>query len=554
MTQRPAASSLFAHLEKDVPAALVVFLVALPLCLGIALASGAPPISGVIAGVVGGVLVGSISGSPLGVSGPAAGLAVIVLTAIQSLGSYELFLTSVVIAGVLQLALGLLRAGVLAYYFPSAVINGMLAGIGLIIILKQIPHAVGYNLDFEGDEAFLQPDHENSLSALSSMLDFLSEGSIVIAAVCIGVMLFWDTPRIKKSRLGAIPGPLLAVVLGIALGRAFDGNRILGLGASFYVNLPDVTLSNLSEALHAPALGGFLQPVVWKTGAVMAIVASLETLLCVEATDKLDPERRVTPTNRELFAQGAGNVVSGLVGGLPITQVIVRSSANIQSGGRTKLSTILHGALLLLALLLIPGLLRLIPLASLAAILLLVGYKLANPKLFVKMWKKGFYQNFPFLVTVAGVVFTDLLTGVLIGMGVGVFSILYNNYRVPFHFDLGSWVPGEPVRIRLSEDVSFLNKASIQRTLAELPRGAHVILDASGTMGLDPDVKEIIIDAAHRAPREGVKLELEGFESDDRRERSGLQQFQQELRDATARSGDLAKVPGLSMDRTSASR
>lgn len=538
MTQRTAATSPFAHLKNDLPAALVVFLVALPLCLGIALASGAPPISGVLAGVIGGVLVGGISGSPLGVSGPAAGLAVIVLTAIQSLGSYELFLTSVLLAGVLQLALGLLRAGVLAYYFPSAVINGMLAGIGLIIILKQIPHAVGYNRDFEGDEAFFQPDHENSLSALSSMLDFLSLGSVVIAAACITVMLLWDTPRIKNSRFGAVPGPLLAVVLGIALGRAFDGSATLGLGESFYVSLPDITLSNLAGTLRTPDFRGLLLPTVWETAAVMAIVASLETLLCVEATDKLDPERRVTPTNRELFAQGAGNVVSGLVGGLPITQVIVRSSANIQSGGRTKLAAILHGALLLLSLLLIPGLLRLIPLASLAAILLLVGYKLANPELFTRMWRKGFYQNFPFLVTVAGVVFTDLLTGVLIGMGVGVFSILYNNYRVPFHFDLGSWVPGAPVRIRLSEDVSFLNKASIQRTLAELPSGAHVILDASATMGLDPDVKEIIVDAAHRAPREGVTLELVGFEPEERRARTGFDRFHQELRKATARFSD----------------
>lgn len=503
----------FAHIKRDFPASIVVFLVALPLCLGIALASGAPPIAGVIAGVVGGLVVGFLSRSQLGVSGPAAGLAVIVLHAIADLGGYNTFLCAVVVAGLLQVVMGMLKAGVLAYYFPSNVIQGMLAGIGVIILLKQIPHAIGYNHDYEGNESFEQVEHENTLSALGTMTEYINFGSILIATVCLSLLIVWELPAIRSSVAGALPGPLVAVVAGIVLGTVFQRSEALRLGTDSFVSLPEVRFDRLGDLIAVPKWSGFLRPDVWKTGVVMCIVASLETLLCVEATDKLDPEKRVTPTSRELVAQGAGNIVSGMAGGLPITQVIVRSSANIQSGGRTQLSAIFHGGFLLLSLMLIPGLLRLIPLASLAAVLLVVGYKLAKPALFVKMWQKGRNQFIPFTATVLGVVFTDLLTGVMIGMAIGVFTILYSNYKVPFHFDEKTYTPGAPVRIELSEDVSFLNKASIQRTLNRLPEGAHVIIDGAANVRLDPDVYEILRDAEQRAPSQGVKIELVGFDN-----------------------------------------
>jgi carbonic anhydrase len=505
-------TGLFAEIRHDLPASIVVFLVALPLCLGIALASGAEPIAGLIAGIVGGIVVGAASGSPLGVSGPAAGLTVIVLHAIQSLGGYPTFLTAVILAGVMQIGMGALKAGVLAYYFPSSVIKGMLSAIGIIIILKQIPHAVGYNRDYEGDLDFVQPDRETTFSALGTMLNYVNMGSITIALLALALMLFWERPIVRKSRLAVIPGPLLAVLAGILLGKIFPAGGRWSMDASFFVNLPDITLASALTVLPSPDWSAVGNPMVWKVAFTLAIVASIETLLCVEATDKMDPLKRVTPTNRELFAQGFGNGLSGLIGGLPLTQVIVRSSANVQSGGRTKLATILHGAFLLLSVLLIPGVLRSIPLATLAAILLIVGYKLAHPKVFKAVWMAGRGQFIPFAVTILGVVFTDLLTGVLIGLGIGIFSILYNNYRVPFHFDPSIHVAGRPIRIELSEDVSFLNKASIQRTLDTLPKGARVIIDARRTVNLDPDVREIIQDALTRAKQQGINLELTGLE------------------------------------------
>ncbi len=505
--------SPFHNFRSDLPSSVVVFLVALPLCLGIALASGAPPISGVLAGIIGGIIVGAVSRSPLGVSGPAAGLAVIVLHAIGELG-FELFLCAVVLGGAIQIVLGLLRAGVLAYYFPSAVIKGMLAGVGIIIVMKQVPHAFGYNAEYEGSFQFIEPSGENTFTALGAMLDYINLGSIIITAVCLGLIILWEQPIIKESKLKLVPGPLLAVGTGIGLGAIFSST--FKMGPTFFVALPDVSFSNLGALVTLPDFSGLTSPVVWKTAGVIAVVASLETLLCVEATDKLDPERRVTPTNREVFAQGTGNVISGLIGGLPITQVIVRSSANIQSGGRTKASTIIHGFLLLACLLLIPDLLRMVPLASLAAVLLVVGTKLAKPALFRQMYKGGRYQFVPFVVTIVGVVFTDLLTGVMIGMAVGIFFILYKNYRTSFHFDPDGYRPGEPVRMILSEDVSFLNKASLQRTLGALPKGARVVIDGSSVHDLDPDIDEVIRDAVVRAPHQGVQIELTGFEPESR--------------------------------------
>lgn len=505
------SSLSFEHWKQDLPASVVVFLVALPLCLGIALASGAPLISGLVAGAVGGIVIGLVSRSQLGVSGPAAGLVAIVLTAIAELGGYENFLLAVVLAGVLQVLFGFLRAGIIAYYFPNAVIKGMLAGIGITIVMKQIPHAVGYDADYMGDESFEQPDAHTTWSELFYMTEAINYGAVVITVVCVLMMLLWERPWVKRnSVLKLIPGPLLAVIIGMVLAKVFGAMPQLAIGESHFVGLPDI---KGMDDLLLPDFGGLLSWPIWKVAITIAVVASIETLLCVEATDKLDPYNRTTPANRELLAQGTGNIVSGLLGGLPVTQVIVRSSANLQAGGRTALSSILHGILIVLSALLLPDLLRSIPFACLAAILLLVGYKLAKPSQFKEMWHSGLMQFLPFVVTVLGVYFIDLLWGVGLGLLVSVVHILWKNYRVPYHFEAHKYRPGMPIHIQLSEDVTFLNKAGIKRTLGELPDKCRVVIDASRTVDLDPDVREIIDDFLDSAPDRGIQVELVGYDT-----------------------------------------
>jgi MFS superfamily sulfate permease-like transporter len=499
----------FSNLKYDLPASLVVFLVALPLCLGIALASGAPLFSGIIAGIVGGVLVSLLSGSPLGVSGPAAGLAVIVLTSIQELGAFEIFLFAVVVAGAIQLILGLLKAGVIGYYFPSSVIKGMLSGIGIIIILKQIPHILGYDKDPEGDFAFFQRDGHTTFSDLGYMLDYISPGVVIVSLVSMAILLFWERPFMKDIQLfKMIPGPLVAVLAGIGLNIAFLSTEAFNISADHLVSIPVAdSLSGFFSQFTFPDWSQWNNPQIYVIAVTIAVVASLETLLCVEATDKLDPQKRVTPTNRELIAQGAGNMISGLIGGLPVTQVIVRSSANIQSGGKSKASAFFHGILLLVCAMAIPRLLNMIPLASLAAILLVVGYKLAKPALFKEMYAKGITQFIPFIVTILGIVFTDLLIGIGLGLSVGIIQILWNNYKMPYHFNPDEYVNGTPVKIQLSESVSFLNKASILHTLNMLPDGAHVIIDGSQTKTIHPDVLEIIDDFKENAKTRDITVE-----------------------------------------------
>ncbi len=503
----------FSNLKYDLPASIVVFLVALPLCLGIALASGAPLFSGIIAGIVGGTVVALLSGSPLGVSGPAAGLAVIVLTAIQELGAFESFLLAVVIAGVIQLIFGILKAGVIGYYFPSSVITGMLAGIGIIIFLKQIPHAFGYDKDPEGDFAFKQLDGENTFSELVNMLNYISPGALIIAAVSVGILILWEQPFMKRqSFTRIIQGPLVVVVLGIVLNLMFMGDASLALNASQVVAIPvPDSISGFFGQFTFPDFTQINNSHIWVTAMTIAVVASLETLLCVEATDKLDPLKRVTPTNRELTAQGVGNIVSGMIGGLPVTQVIVRSSANIQSGGRSKASAFIHGILLLVSAMSIPHVLNLIPLSSLAAILFLVGYKLAKPALFRDMWKKGKSQFIPFIVTIIGIIFTDLLIGIALGMVVAIVHLLWNNYKVPYHFDPKNYVEGQPVEIQLAEDVSFLNKASIQHTLDQLPEESEVIIDASRARTIHPDILEIFENFQENAKTKDIKVQFLGL-------------------------------------------
>ena len=502
--------SILSNLKNDLPASVIVFLVAVPLCLGIALASGAPLFSGIIAGIVGGIVVGALSGSQLGVSGPAAGLAVIVLTAINELGAFEIFLLAVVLGGIFQLILGFLRAGIIGYYFPNSVIKGMLSGIGIIIILKQIPHAVGYDKDYEGSLSFAQPDGHNTFSELFYMFEAISPGALIIAAISLLILILWEQPFMKKNKVfKLIQGPLVVVGLGIILNLIFQNIPNLALRADQVVAIPvSESISGFFKLFTFPDFSQIGNTAVWITGITIAVVASLETLLCLEATDKLDPFKRVTPANRELKAQGVGNIISGLIGGLPITQVIVRSSTNIQSGGRTKMSAIMHGVVLLLCAMVIPKVLNLIPLASLAAILFLVGYKLAKPALFKQMYGLGPKYFVPFIVTILGIVFTDLLVGIGIGLAVAIFYLLYNNYKKPFFFASDTHLKDGVIHLVLAEEVTFINKASIQRTLTQIPDGSKVILDASKSVYIDHDVVEIIEEFKVNAQYRNIELEV----------------------------------------------
>jgi len=502
-------SGFFANLKDDLPASLVVFLVAMPLCLGIALASGAPLFSGIIAGIVGGIVVGAISGSQLGVSGPAAGLAVIVLTAIQELGAYEIFLMAVVIGGIIQLALGFAKAGIIGYYFPSSVIKGMLAGIGVIIILKQIPHAVGYDMDYEGSLTFSQPDGHNTFSELFYMFEAISPGAVIITLISMAILILWEQPFMKaKNFTKIVQGPLVVVISAIVLGLIIQTTPY-ALKAEQMVNIPVAdSLSGFFSQFTFPDFSQLTNPAIYITGITIAVVASLETLLCLEATDKLDPYKRVSPANLELKAQGIGNIISGLIGGLPITQVIVRSSTNIQSGGKSKASAIFHGILLILSAMLIPNILNLIPLASLAAILFLVGYKLAKPVLFKEMYAAGKEYFIPFMVTILGIVFTDLLMGIGLGMAVAIFYILYKNYQKPYLLDVTETPNGNIIRLELSEDVTFLNKANILKTLNQMPSNTKVIIDASRCIEIEHDVNEIIEDFVEGAKFKSIEVEV----------------------------------------------
>ena len=492
------------NLKKDLPAGLVVFLVALPLCLGIALASGAPLFSGILSGIIGGIVIGSLSGSQLSVAGPAAGLTVIVLNAITTLGSFDVFLLSLVIAGALQVILGLVKAGTIANYFPSAVIEGMLAAIGIILIMKQFPHAVGYDADFEGNEGF-KTDTGNTFSGMLNALSKINYGAVIISLVSLALMIYW--PKIKK--LAAIPAPLMVVVIGVVLGYLFAGTELALLDKQF-VQIPLVNSTKEFLGLfRSPDFSAISNKQVWITAFTIAVVASLETLLSLEAVDKIDPIKRISPTNRELVAQGAGNLVSGLLGGLPMTAVIVRSSANVNAGARTKMSTVFHGLLLLICLLTIPSVLNKIPLSCLAAILLIIGYKLAKVSLFKHMWHKGLDQFIPFVITIVAVVLTDLLIGVGIGMLVGVFYILRTNLRNPYFYTIVPNGDKHIIRIKLAEEVSFLNKAAIQVTLTSLPKGSDVIIDGSHSRYIDPDVLEIIENYKHNAYTKGIIVQLQ---------------------------------------------
>ncbi|AKF07996.1 SulP family inorganic anion transporter [Sandaracinus amylolyticus] len=498
------------QLKHDLPASVVVFLVALPLCLGIALASGAPLLAGMITGIVGGMVVSLVSGSALAVSGPAAGLAVIVMSGIESLGSYESFLLAVVLAGAFQIGLGALRAGIIGWYFPATVIRGLLAAIGALLILKQFPHAIGLDTDYMGDESFVGSDSRNTIEEIWYAITNLRFGALIVAAIGLAILFGWERiPAAKRPKW--LPAPLLVVTLGAVANFVFGAIAPgLVITAEHSVQLPTGGPGALLESLRFPDFSRIGDIAIWTTGATLAVVASIETLLSIEAIDKIDPYKRTTPTNRELVAQGLGNMIAGLIGGLPMTAVIVRGSANVQSGARTKASAFAHGALLLLAVLALPAVLNLIPLAALAAVLLHVGYKLSPVSLFRQMFRRGWSEFLPFLATFLGILLTDLLKGVAIGMAVAIFFILKRNFEMPFYITKEKHTDaGMPyVRIELSENVTFLNKAAVIKALQEIPTGAVVEIDGTRSRFIHPDVIDAIHDYRTEAKLKNVDVVL----------------------------------------------
>lgn len=512
--------NLFANLNSDFAAGLVVFLVALPLCLGIAMASGAPLFSGIISGVVGGIVVGYLSQSHISVSGPAAGLTAIILTAVTDFKAFDVFLLAAFLAGAIQLILGFVKAGSISNYFPNNVIEGMLAGIGIIIILKQLPHADGYDTDFEGDEAFFQTDGNNTFSSLLGFFDYIQLGSIVITLISLAILISWNKlPALKKLKL--IPGALVAVVVGVILNEIFTvSGSTLAIQKEHLVSLPIPTsFEEFKNIIITPNFSSITNQKVWVVALTIAIVASIETLLCIEAADRMDFQKRYTNPNVELKAQGIGNMISSLLGGLPMTSVVVRTSANNNAGAKSKMAAIIHGVLLLISVLAIPSILNKIPLATLAAILLLVGYKLAKPATFLHFWHYGKYQFVPFIATLLAVVFTDLLKGVALGIIISIIFVLRGNLKRAYIFRKEEYEDGDIIHIDLAQEVSFLNKAAIKSTLAKIPENSKVIIDAKDTVYIAHDVLDLITEFKEiRSKDLNIKVKLKNFKNEYRLE------------------------------------
>lgn len=512
----PQREGFAKNLRYDIPAGLVVFLVALPLCLGIAIASDAPPISGLIAGIMGGLIVGGISSSSTSVSGPAAGLAVIVATAIGDLGAFDVFLVAVVLGGLIQIAFGAFKLGFIGMYFPSSVIKGMLAAIGLILILKQLPHFIGVDPDPFGDFSFFQKDGRNTFTEITYALAHPHWGAATVGIVSLLIMILWEQKFMKAMSFTRIlPGALVAVLFGVGFNEFMrPAGGSLFIDSTHLVPIPNWQDSgDLMTLVTFPDFSALAKPLVWKVAGVIALIASLETLLSVEAVDKIDPHKRTTNKDRELLAQGFGNTFSGLIGGLPVTAVIVRSSANVASGARTKVSALFHGILLVIAVVAAPAIISLIPLSSLAAVLLVVGYKLSRPSLYREQLKIGWSQFIPFITTIVAILFTDLLVGIMIGLGVGFFFILKRNFHNPY-FIKKEVQPenGHPrITLTLSQNVSFINKAALAEAFIEIPDGSHVIIDGSRNKHIDHDSQEIIDNFKAQTESRNIFLEMVGF-------------------------------------------
>jgi MFS superfamily sulfate permease-like transporter len=506
-------NNLFANLKSDFASGLVVFLVALPLCLGIALASGAPLFSGIISGIVGGIVVGYLSKSHLSVSGPAAGLTAIVLSSITDLGSFNVFLLAVLLAGFIQLLLGFIKAGSISNYFPTNVIEGMLAGIGVIIFLKQIPHAFGYDKDYEGDFAFTQTDGQNTFSELFQIIGHIQLGSVIITIISLTILITWTKVEfLKKIKL--VPAALIAVIISVLVNEFFiQSGSSLAIVSEHLVSLPVPTsFEEFKSIFIFPDFTAISSLKVWTVAITIAVVASIETLLCIEAADRMDIQKRFTNTNVELKAQGVGNILSALLGGLPMTSVVVRTSANNAAGAKSKMSTIIHGLLLLISVLLLPTILNKIPLATLASVLLLVGYKLANPKTIKHFWVKGKYQFIPFMATFLAVVFSDLLKGVALGIIISIIFVLKGNLKRAYSFRKEEYLDGDVIHIDLAQEVSFLNKAAIKSTLYDIPANSKVVINAQDTVYIAHDILDLIREfKVTRAKDENIKVKLKGF-------------------------------------------
>jgi MFS superfamily sulfate permease-like transporter len=506
------------HFKTDLSAGLVVFLIALPLCLGISLASGAPLFSGIISGIIGGIVVGFVSGSNINVSGPAASVALVVYTAIQTMGSYEAVLVAVILAGVFQIILGFLKAGTVAYFFPNAMIKGILASIGLVLILKQIPHAFGIDEVFKGMESFREKDGGNTFSEIVYVMQNIGWGPTIITFVSLFIIIFWDRPVMKKiAFFRFFPSALAAVVVSIGLNALYQIYfPDLVLGPNHLVQLP--VAENLSAFIGFFTLPDFSQitnPQILSIALSITFIASLESLLSTEAGDKLDPYKRKTSTNKELKAQGIGNIIAGMVGGLPITAVIVRTSANVNAGGRTKTATITHGIIMLVCVALIPTVLNMIPLAALSAVLFVVGYKLTSYPIYKGVFKQGKKQFLPFIITILVVMFTDLITGIIVGGTIAVFFILRDNYKNAYLHNKVSHEGTEKTTIKLAEEVTFLNKADIMLFLNHLPENHQVTIDGTKSVFIHPDIFDIIDDFKETAKYKNIDLELIGL--DDRK-------------------------------------
>jgi len=498
---------LFQNAAADIPASVVVFLVALPLCLGIALGSGAPLFAGIIAGMAGGIVIGLLSGSSLSISGPAAGLTAIVAVAIGKMPAYEAFLLSVVIAGILQVILGFLRAGIIGDYIPNSVIRGMLASIGVVLILKQFPHLIGYDKDYAGDETFIQLDSNNTFSELINSVNNITPIALIIGVLSIIILLIWDRPAFKKKKFFKnVPGPLVVVIVGILINvfLTTPGTRF-SLSTSQLVNLPIAKdFASFASFFMFPDWSYLGNADVWITGLTIALVASIETLLGIEAVDKLDPLKRRTPANRELKAQGVGNMVSGLLGGLPLTSVIVRSSANVEAGAKSKFSAVMHGFLILLSVLFIPGLLNKIPLSALAAILIMTGYKLVKPSLIKEIYRKGWDQLVPFMVTLLAILFTDLLIGIMIGTVVALFSLVRSNFKsavMVVHDD-------NKYLVRFRKDISFLNKPIVKEKLESVPADSFMLIDMTRADFIDKDIIDVVNEFLQHAHLKNIRVEI----------------------------------------------
>ncbi|MFN8116030.1 MAG: SulP family inorganic anion transporter [Bacteroidia bacterium] len=502
------------NLFADVKAGIVVFLVALPLCLGIAMACKVPLFSGIVAGVIGGILVTIFSGSKYSVSGPAAGLTAIVLASITQLGSYQAFLAAVVFAGVMQLILGILKAGSIGNFIPNAVIKGMLAGIGIILIIKQIPHLFGYDKDPEGDEQFIQMDGENSFTELVHMINFITPGAVIIGLVSFAILIIADKPFYKKDKiLSNVPGPLLVVVFGILLTISFRSHDFLFIDPQHLVSLPSISsISDLQANLFFPDFSAANKSQFWIIVFTLAVVASLETLLGIEAVDKLDPDKNESNTNKELLAQGIGNITCGFLGALPVTSVIVRSSANINAGAKSKSSTILHAILLLVSVLLLPNVLALIPNACLAAILIMTGFKLTKLAIFREQWRFGFEQFIPFITTIVVMLVTDLLKGVCAGVIIAVVYIIRDNIKSSFDSSNELMNGQLYYLIKLPQHVTFFNKGYLINFFKKIEPGSKVIIDGSINKRINRDSRDVITDFVVNSKKKNIEVELFKFD------------------------------------------